>query len=194
MSQLVNRAMVHEDVLQVWNLETSIFGGDATTEEEIIAAYRKGNSSVCVTKDGRIVGVLMVNVRNSDTYYAEQVHTVISLCVDPDFQRQGIARSLLRRATDAVHHTMYLHVRVSNFPAYALYVSHGFTHVRTLINYYSLPDGTLEDAVYMSREYIHIRDESVNTAVLICGIAMILATTIMMILICDDDRRRKRVT
>ncbi len=68
------------------------------------------------------------------------------LGVVPQHRRCGLARQLLQTALD-FHSTAWLHVRVSNAVAIALYESLHFTLVQRVANYYR--DG--EDALLMAK-------------------------------------------
>lgn len=65
---------------------------------------------------------------------------VTNIAVHPDFRRQGIANSVLRRLKDvcieAGASVMLLEVRPSNKAAQALYWQHGFVPVGIRKNYY----------------------------------------------------------
>jgi ribosomal-protein-alanine N-acetyltransferase len=82
---------------------------------------------------------------------AGEMH-ITTLAVDPDFQRQGIARQLIdhclekARALGCTQGT--LEVRESNAGAQRLYASYGFIAAGRRKRYYS--DG--EDAIIMNRE------------------------------------------
>jgi len=79
---------------------------------------------------------------------------ILNLCVDPDWQRQGLGRRLLRFLLDLAreHHATeaFLEVRPSNRAALALYHSEGFNEVGCRHNYYPGPDGP-EDALILAR-------------------------------------------
>jgi [ribosomal protein S18]-alanine N-acetyltransferase len=76
-----------------------------------------------------------------------------NLAVDPDWQRQGIARGLLIEGFNLLQTKgvtkVFLEVRASNQPALALYRSTGFKDLSTRRNYYRNPD---DDAIVMVRE------------------------------------------
>jgi ribosomal-protein-alanine N-acetyltransferase len=78
---------------------------------------------------------------------------LLTLCVSPEFQRQGLARKLfnilLERAFKLEAGVCFLEVRSSNAAAIALYQSMGFIQIGERKNYY--PDGTgREDALILS--------------------------------------------
>lgn len=81
---------------------------------------------------------------------------ILSLAVDPAFQRQGEARALLARL-DAEARTrgvtsLHLEVAAQNAPARAFYDAQGFTGIGLRRGYYRRPDGSCGDAVLMKRE------------------------------------------
>ncbi len=77
---------------------------------------------------------------------------LLNLTVAPQWQRQGLGRSLLEFVFDAVRNAsagwMYLEVRPSNEAACALYHSAGFVDVARRRGYYPAHPGR-EDAIVM---------------------------------------------
>lgn len=72
----------------------------------------------------------------------------------PAHRRAGLASRLLDDwfQTASPHAgRLFLEVRAANPAAQALYRKHGFTECGRRKNYYSLPDGTREDAVLMEK-------------------------------------------
>lgn len=80
---------------------------------------------------------------------------LLTLCVHPDYQRQGYGRKLfnllLDRAVKLDAKQCFLEVRVSNEPAISLYRSMGFVQVGERRNYYPGNEGR-EDALILSRD------------------------------------------
>jgi ribosomal-protein-alanine N-acetyltransferase len=103
---------------------------------------------VLATRD-RIVahGVLSAGV--------EEAH-VLTLCVHPDFRRQGYGRRMLWHLLDKGYRkaarVCFLEVRPSNAEARALYLSMGFVQVGERRQYYPLEPGDTqrEDALILS--------------------------------------------
>ena len=79
---------------------------------------------------------------------------LLTLCVNPDFQRLGYGRKLFRLLLDRAHkleaEECFLEVRPSNEAALALYYSMGFSRIGERRNYYPSDEGR-EDAIIMSR-------------------------------------------
>jgi ribosomal-protein-alanine N-acetyltransferase len=79
---------------------------------------------------------------------------LLTLCVQPDHQRRGLARKLftliLDRAVKQGAQECFLEVRKSNNPGIELYRSMGFVQVGERKNYYPTGDDR-EDALIMSR-------------------------------------------
>ena len=79
---------------------------------------------------------------------------LLTLCVDPEYQRLGYGRKifslLLDRANKLEAEVCFLEVRASNEGALKLYSSMGFTQIGERKNYYPGTDGR-EDAIIMSR-------------------------------------------
>ncbi|PCJ28031.1 MAG: ribosomal-protein-alanine N-acetyltransferase [SAR86 cluster bacterium] len=80
---------------------------------------------------------------------------LLTLCVQPEFQRLGYGRKLfkllLERAQKQDATVCFLEVRHSNSGAIALYQSMGFLQIGERKNYYPGKQGR-EDALIMSRE------------------------------------------
>lgn len=81
---------------------------------------------------------------------------LLTLCVSPEFQRQGFARKLfqilLDRAFKLEASVCFLEVRSSNAGAIALYQSMGFVQVWEHRNYYPNQRMNREDALILSRQ------------------------------------------
>lgn len=76
--------------------------------------------------------------------------TLNTLCVAPEYRRQGVARALwqtVREMMTGICNVCYLEVRESNEPARTLYESIGFVQNGYRPRYYSQPD---EAAVLMA--------------------------------------------
>lgn len=80
---------------------------------------------------------------------------LLTLAVDPDHQRQGIARGLLTQwlnNTGSGVTTAFLEVAADNIPACALYDDLGFEVVATRRGYYKRKGTNPMDAVIMRRQ------------------------------------------
>ena len=81
---------------------------------------------------------------------------LLTLCVSPEFKRQGFARKLfqilLDRAFKLEASICFLEVRSSNAGAIALYQSMGFVQVGERRNYYPKQRTGREDALILSRQ------------------------------------------
>lgn len=89
-----------------------------------------GEAAIAVNQ---IVGYLFAQ-------YAHDEAHILNLGVRPDFQRKGIAKSLLKRFLDRLHErrtkSCYLEVRLGNRIAQKLYYSQGFAPLFVRKNYY----------------------------------------------------------
>ncbi len=72
---------------------------------------------------------------------------ILSLAVEPEMRRRGIARTLLRQEISRFPGSWFLEVRESNTPAINLYRSMGFQEIGRRSGYYSAP---AESAIVMS--------------------------------------------
>ncbi len=82
---------------------------------------------------------------------------ILNLCVDPDYQQQGVGTTLLRAllgtAWIADVETLFLEVRPSNKAALGLYEKFGFNEVGIRNNYYPAKNGR-EDAIVLAKELL----------------------------------------
>lgn len=79
---------------------------------------------------------------------------LLTLAVDPDHHRQGIARALLFRWLDTSTNkaeTAFLEVAADNTAAIALYHDLGFAKIATRTAYYARKNGITTDALIMQR-------------------------------------------
>ena len=78
---------------------------------------------------------------------------LLNLCIDPLWQRHGLARQTLQKLQDVARRlaatVIFLEVRPSNLAALALYYEAGFLQIATRRNYYPARVGR-EDAWVMS--------------------------------------------
>lgn len=80
---------------------------------------------------------------------------VMTLAVDPDHRRRGVARTLIRQAGERAAargaETLFLEVAETNHPARALYAASGFTEAGRRPGYYRGPDGHRIAALILRR-------------------------------------------
>lgn len=80
---------------------------------------------------------------------------ILALATDPKAQRRGIASALLsdlvRTAAEKSAQRIFLDVAAQNTPARAFYAARGFAQVGKRKAYYTLRDGTKDDALLLSR-------------------------------------------
>ncbi|MDR0183609.1 ribosomal protein S18-alanine N-acetyltransferase [Lysobacter arvi] len=105
-------------------------------------------------REGRIIGYFLMSIA------ADEAH-VLNICIDPNFQGQGLGRQLLRalvRVARGRHaERVFLEVRPSNAGAIALYHSEGFNEIGRRPRYYPARDGR-EDALVMAIELLPPED------------------------------------
>lgn len=80
---------------------------------------------------------------------------VLAIATDPDHQRQGIASELLQELITMANQRsatrIFLEVAAQNTPARAFYEAKGFAPIGLRKSYYTLRDGSKDDAVLLSR-------------------------------------------
>lgn len=106
--------------------------------------------------EGRIIGYFLMSIA------ADEAH-VLNICIDPNFQGQGLGRQLLRALVRVARgrkaERVFLEVRPSNAGAIALYHSEGFNEIGRRPRYYPARDGR-EDALVMAIELLPPEDLS----------------------------------
>jgi [ribosomal protein S18]-alanine N-acetyltransferase len=95
-------------------------------------------------EDLEIAGFLLFNVISPEI-------ELCTICILPDFRRQGIARKLLQQSVKKFSdcEVCFLEVAENNTGAIALYSNIGFTNAGVRKNYYKRSDGRYENAVLM---------------------------------------------
>lgn len=139
------RPMIEGDLDAVRVIEEAAYGTDAwsrrTLEDELVNGF--SSYVVAEAPSGRVAGFAGI------WFMRDQVH-LVTIAVDPPFQRLGIAARLLlncfEQARKAEMPSLVLEVRESNTTAQALYERFGFKRLGRLRNYYK-DDG--EDALVM---------------------------------------------
>lgn len=80
---------------------------------------------------------------------------ILAFATDPGVQRQGVASSLLQELLDRADatgaDTVFLEVASGNAPARAFYAARGFAEIGLRRGYYTLRDGSRDDARLLSR-------------------------------------------
>lgn len=80
---------------------------------------------------------------------------ILAIATDPAVQRTGIASSLLKELFEIAArrnaNRVFLEVALQNSPARKFYAGKGFAQVGLRKKYYTLRDGTKDDAVLLSR-------------------------------------------
>jgi ribosomal-protein-alanine N-acetyltransferase len=137
------RAFSYTDLPQVLAIERRAFTSPWSLSMFVLELSKPSGIYLAAVRGTEIVGYVIC------ARYVEAYH-VMTLAVDPDHRREGIATSLLdaviERAGEDANYT--LEVRVSNTGAIALYERYGFRAVGTRPRYYA-DNG--EDAMIMWR-------------------------------------------
>jgi ribosomal-protein-alanine N-acetyltransferase len=137
------RLFSYTDLPQVLAIERRAFTSPWSLSMFVLELSKPSGIYLAAVRGTEIVGYVIC------ARYVEAYH-VMTLAVDPDHRREGIATSLLdaviERAGEDANYT--LEVRVSNTGAIALYERYGFRAVGTRPRYYA-DNG--EDAMIMWR-------------------------------------------
>ncbi|CAH6418502.1 GNAT family N-acetyltransferase [uncultured virus] len=107
-----------------------------------------GLSFVCFI-DGVMAGYVIHSNFPSEFEDKREVPTVMSLGVHPDFRRRGVAELLLLNVKAFYKAPIYLHVRVKNTAAQAVYTKQQFVAVFKIEGYYTKFTSVPDDAYYM---------------------------------------------
>lgn len=107
-----------------------------------------GGFGLCVRSDGEILGFVLARAIAGEA-------EILTLAVDPDRRRRGLARGLMAAATAAAQaagaEAMFLEVAADNAAAIALYRAGGFTQIGSRPGYYRRGEGAA-DALVMRRD------------------------------------------
>lgn len=106
-----------------------------------------GYSCWVFERDDSIIGYTVMSMGAGEAH-------ILNLCVDPDYQRQGIGQQILLHMMELARahraEMLLLEVRPSNKGAIDLYRKQGFNEVGARRAYYPSDDGTREDALVMA--------------------------------------------
>ena len=128
------RPAVLEDLGALVELEGRCFEGDRLDAGSLRWTLTRP-TALCLVEEqeGRVRGYVLLRSR-------KEFIRILSLAVDPDARRQGVARALLKEAEKRVRELgsreLVLELREDNAPALALYESLGFRQTGTLLGYY----------------------------------------------------------
>ena len=139
--------MRREHIARVAELEKLCFS-DPWSEKSIASELENELSLWLVAEDnGTVAGYV-----GSQTVMGET--DMMNIAVAPEYRRQGIARTLVDKLTEALRssgsRSLTLEVRASNEPAKALYAALGFTEAGRRPKYYRNPK---EDALILRKEW-----------------------------------------
>ena len=138
--------MSEHDLPEILNIEQRSYDFP-WTEGIFYDCLRLGYSSWVIEISQRIVGYGVMSL-------AVQECHILNLCIDPDYQGQGIGRRLLEQlliiGRARKTNTVFLEVRLTNIQALSLYFSQGFNEIGMRKNYYPALLGR-EDAVILAR-------------------------------------------
>jgi len=153
MTYLLSRAQL-EDLPQMIELETTLFGSDAWSPELMVAEVSYSESYYLVAKphgDDSVVGYAGLRAARTDALQGD----IQTLAVSPAYRRGGLGRTLLRALLAEAYQRgardVFLEVRADNDGALALYESEGFEVIDRRVGYYQ-PDGV--DALVMRSSVI----------------------------------------
>ena len=143
------RNMTEADLDEIMAIETAIY--DYPWTRGIFQdCMRVGYLCHVLEEDGDIKAYSVLSLGVAEAH-------VLTLCVHPDSQRQGLGRMrmehMLELASQADAENMLLEVRPSNTAAIRLYHQLQFNEVGTRPDYYPSPDGR-EDALIMARSLL----------------------------------------
>jgi ribosomal-protein-alanine N-acetyltransferase len=132
------RRMEMEDIPAALDLERAVYGDTPWERVAFMSELQKTSSALYLVLTDPVTEYLVAFIGTS--FKRTEAH-ITNIAVAPDFQHQGIGRSLmnlmLARARTMGMSVMSLEVRTDNVHAQALYRSLGFTDGRVRRNYYT---------------------------------------------------------
>lgn len=140
------RTMVYADLKQVVAVEKKAYPHPWT-----IGIFRDclrvGYSAWVMTVDNSVIGYGIVMLSPGEAH-------ILNICIDPDYQGNGLGRYLLRHLVDRSNRTdvdmVLLEVRRSNKEAQMLYQTEGFHELGVRKGYYPANEGR-EDAIILAK-------------------------------------------
>jgi ribosomal-protein-alanine N-acetyltransferase len=142
------RPMLEEDLRQVFALEEQAYPFPWTMGI-FRDCLRVGYCCWVLTMDDQVIGYGVMSV------VIDEAH-ILNICIDPQWQRQGLGEKLLRRllkvASQHGADMVFLEVRVGNGAALRLYDKVGFIEVGQRKGYYPDFNQSREDALVLSLE------------------------------------------
>jgi len=132
------------DLSSLRDLERVCFGSDAWPLLDLISVLTMpGLVRLKANVEGRMIGFV-----GGDAHRNEGIGWITTICVVPEFRRQGIGSSLLENCEKQMgQNIVHLTVRASNLSAIHLYEQKGYHQVDTWRRYYS--DG--EDGLILEK-------------------------------------------
>lgn len=146
-SSLTIRPAVPEDIPAVLAIETDSFPFDAWSEEAFSAAFEHEFCGFCVVcLDGEIAGYFVATAFDG-------LCALDNIAVRRELRKGGIGDALLQAvvgfAREKDCRSVALELRLSNAPAAALYIKHGFVKRAVRKRIYTDP---VEDGIVMTLE------------------------------------------
>ena len=140
------RTMSYTDLKQVITLEEKAYPYPWTLGI-FRDCLRIGYSAWVMTLDKKIIGYAIVMLSPGEAH-------ILNICIEPDFQKKGLGRYLLRHILKKSNQTdvdmVLLEVRRSNTAAQQLYQSEGFHELGVRKAYYPASHGR-EDAIILAK-------------------------------------------
>jgi ribosomal-protein-alanine N-acetyltransferase len=137
------RQMVARDLPAVVWIEEQCHDFDAWPSKLFEDCFAAGFPAFIVEEHEQVRGFVMASI-------AADEMQILNIKVAPDFQRQGLASTMLTYCIELARQQaitrIFLEVRISNIIAQHLYEKFGFFQNGVRTNYYSAGDGAREDA------------------------------------------------
>ncbi len=144
------RTMIYTDLKQVIVVEKKAYPHPWTLGI-FRDCLRIGYNAWVMTLDRAIIGYGIMMLAPGEAH-------ILNVCIDPDYQRKGLGRYLLRHLIEKSDKTdidmVMLEVRRSNVQAKQLYLSEGFHELGVRKAYYPDEDGR-EDAIILAKYLVH---------------------------------------
>ncbi len=138
--EINTRICSENDINQVFEIENECF--ECPYPKHVFKDYLGSELFLVAENEEKVVGYIISDVRENEG-------VIISIAVDPDFQRQGIGKRLIQKTIENLcTEYIVLTVRVSNNKAQQFYENLGFKRFYLINNYYSND----EDAIVMGKK------------------------------------------
>lgn len=130
-SEIAKEGVLKDFLIEIYHLETQIFGDSAYTKEQIEEMCSNDSYSFYLycNENSKIVGYIIL-------YDSLDSLEIMKIAVNKSFRNKNIATNLIEEAIKSSSSNILLEVRESNIAAINFYIKNGFKKISIRKNYY----------------------------------------------------------